>query len=70
MAILLLPLTGMAQKDIFEKYSDDSNVTYVSIKPKMFQILAKMDLNTNDPEAEEFLEMVTIDGVSLSNSTD
>ena len=36
MAIMLLPITGMAQKNIFEKYSDDADVTYVSIKPKMF----------------------------------
>lgn len=55
--MLFLPLTSMAQ-DIFAKYDGNVDVTYVNIKPKMFQILAKMDLNTNDPEAEEFLEMV------------
>tara|TARA_R110000868_G_scaffold89459_2_gene248991 strand:- start:2174 stop:2761 length:588 start_codon:yes stop_codon:yes gene_type:complete len=58
MAIMLLPLTGMAQKDIFEKYSDDSNVTYVSIKPKMFQMIAKMGINIDDPEAKAFMDMV------------
>ncbi len=57
MAIMLLPLSSMAQ-DIFAKYADNSDVTYVSIKPKMFQMLAKMDINTDDPEAQEYINMV------------
>ena len=56
-ALLMLPLSGIAQ-NIFEKYSDNENVTYVSIKPKMFQMLAKMDINTDDPEAQEYINMV------------
>mgnify|MGYP000356746236 CR=1 FL=1 len=56
-ALLMLPLSGMAQ-NVFEKYSDNENVTYVSIKPKMFQMLAKMDINTDDPEAQEYINMV------------
>ena len=58
MALLMLPLSAMAQTDVFEKYSDNENVTYVSIKPKMFQMLAKMDINTDDPEAQEYIKMV------------
>lgn len=57
MAFLMMPLTTMAQ-DIFEKYSDNANVTYVNIKPKMFQMLAKIDIDTDDPEAKEYLDMV------------
>lgn len=57
MAILLVPLTGMAQ-DIFEKYSDNSDVTYVSIKPKMFQMIAKMGINVDEPEAKSYMDMV------------
>jgi hypothetical protein len=57
MAIMLLPLTSMAQ-DIFAKYSENPDVTYVSIKPKMFQMLAKMDINSDDPEAQEYIKMV------------
>lgn len=57
MAIMLLPLTSMAQ-DIFAKYAENPDVTYVSIKPKMFQMLAKMDINTDDPEAQEYIKMV------------
>ncbi|MDX1270990.1 DUF4252 domain-containing protein [Bizionia paragorgiae] len=58
LAVILMPLTGWAQSDIFSKYSDNSSVTYVSIKPKMFQMLAKMDINPEDAEAKEFMQMV------------
>ena len=58
MAIMLLPLTGMAQKDVFEKYSDNADVTYVSIKPKMFQMIAKMGINVEDAEAKAYMDMV------------
>ncbi|MFY0713078.1 DUF4252 domain-containing protein [Seonamhaeicola sp. NFXS20] len=58
MAILLVPLTGMAQKNIFDKYSDNPNVTYVNIKPKMFQMIAKVGVDTSDPEAKAFMDMV------------
>ncbi|SFD22443.1 protein of unknown function [Algibacter pectinivorans] len=58
MALMLVPLTGMAQKDIFEKYNDNSDVTYVSIKPKMFQMIAKMGISIDDPEARAYMDMV------------
>lgn len=54
---LLLPLSSFAQ-DVFEKYSDNPNVTYVNIKPKMFQMLAKMDIDTDDPETQAYMDMV------------
>ncbi len=57
MAILMMPITGMAQ-DIFEKYSDSDKVSYVSIKPKMFQMLAKIDIDTDDAEAKAYMDMV------------
>ena len=57
MPLLMMPLTSMAQ-DIFSKYSDNADVTYVNIKPKMFQMLAKMDIDTDDSETKEYMEMV------------
>src|SRR5690606_36038577 len=57
MAIMLLPVSGMAQ-DIFEKYNGNSDVTYVSIQPKMFQMIAKMGINVDDPEAKAYMDMV------------
>lgn len=58
LAIMLLPLTGMAQSNIFDKYSDNSDVTYVNIKPKMFQMIAKIGVSTDDPEAQAYMDMV------------
>lgn len=58
MALMLLPLTGMAQKDIFEKYDGNPDVAYVSIKPKMFQMIAKMGINVDDAEAKAYVDMV------------
>ena len=56
-AVLFLPLTAMAQ-DIFAKYDGNIDVTYVDIKPRMFQIMSKIDVSTDDPEAQEFLEVL------------
>jgi TusA-related sulfurtransferase len=58
MVIMLMPIISMAQKDIFEKYSDNSDVTYVSIKPKMFQMIAKMGIDVDDVEAKAYMDMV------------
>ncbi len=57
MAIMLLPISGIAQ-DIFEKYNGNSEVTYVSIQPKMFQMIAKMGINVDDAEAKAYMDMV------------
>ena len=58
MAVMLMPIIGMAQQDIFEKYNDNNDVTYVSIKPKMFQMIAKMGINVDDAEAQSYMDMV------------
>lgn len=58
MVIMLLPFAGIAQKDIFEKYNDNPDVTYVSIKPKMFEMIAKMGIDIDDPEARAYMDMV------------
>ncbi len=57
MAIMLMPAISSAQ-DVFEKYNDNSDVTYVSIKPKMFQMIAKMGINIEEPEAKAYMDMV------------
>ena len=55
--MVMMPLTSMAQ-DIFAKYDGNMDVTYVDIKPKMFQMLAKMDVKVDNPEAQDYIEMV------------
>ena len=54
----LLPLTAITQNDVFEKYSDNTDVTYVNIKPKMFQMIAKIGIDTEDAEAKAYMDMV------------
>jgi hypothetical protein len=48
----------MAQS-IFETYQTNDRVTYVSISPQIFSMLAKLNINVEDPEAQEFIELVT-----------
>jgi hypothetical protein len=55
--LMALPLVTFGQ-NIFEKYADNEDVAYVSIKPRMFKMLATMGLDSDDPEAKEFLKMV------------
>ena len=45
-------------QNIFERYADNDKVTLVSISPKMFKILGQMSLSLDDPEAQEYMEMV------------
>ncbi|WP_420573963.1 DUF4252 domain-containing protein [Kordia sp.] len=55
--LMALPVLTFGQ-NIFEKYADNDEVTYVSIKPKMFKMIASMGIDADDADAKEFLEMV------------
>lgn len=55
--LVIAPFVTKAQ-DIFEKYEDNDKVTYVAMQPKMFQMLGKMSVSSEDPEAKEFFELV------------
>ena len=55
--LAIAPYASQAQ-DIFDKYEDDDKVTFVAMQPKMFQMLAKMSVNSDDPEAQEFFDLV------------
>ncbi|MRH99927.1 DUF4252 domain-containing protein [Kriegella sp. EG-1] len=59
-AIFLLALlpTFIYSQDIFEKYEDNSDVTFVAMQPKMFQMLANISVDSDDPEAQEFFSLV------------
>ena len=56
-ALTLAPVLTSAQ-DIFDKYADSDEVTYVAMQPKMFQMLAKMSISSDDPEAQDFFDLV------------
>ena len=55
----LLLTFGVYGQSIFERYSESDEVTLVSISPKMFKMLGQMSINFDDPEAQEYLDMVT-----------
>ena len=48
----------LSAQSIFDVYANNEEVSYISISPKMFQMLGKMSVSSSDPEAEEFLKMV------------
>lgn len=52
----LLPLMGISQS-IFDKYEDLDDVSAVVVNKSMFNLLAKMDVDVDDPEAQEYMDM-------------
>ena len=54
--LLIAPML-MAQS-IFEKFESHESVSYVSISPRLFQMMASMNIDDTDPEAQEFFELV------------
>jgi len=52
----LMPLTGFSQS-IFDKYEDLDDVSAVVISKSMFNLLAKMDVDVDDPESQEYMDM-------------
>lgn len=53
----VLPLVGFSQS-VFDKFEDLDDVTTVIVNKSMFNLLAKMDIETDDPEAKEFINIV------------
>ena len=54
--LLLAPLAGKAQS-IFDKYEDMDEVSSVIVNKNMFDLLVKMDVDVDDPEAKEFMSI-------------
>ena len=57
-------------QSIFDNYQTNDRVTYVSISPQMFSMLAKLNINVEDSEAQEFIELVTQIKIFKMLSTD
>ena len=60
-SILIIALTTAVfsfGQGVFDKYEYDDSVSYFSISPKMFQMLAKLSIETSDQEADKFLKLV------------
>ena len=76
LSLLITPVI-MTGQSIFEKYEDQEHVTSVVVNQKMFKMLANIDVQTNDPESDAFINQVkmldnltvfTTDNISVSNN--
>lgn len=54
--LALLP-AGLFAQSIFDKYEDLDEVSSVVVNKNMFNLLVKMDVDTDDPEAKEFMDI-------------
>ena len=65
MLLVIFAVSSLITKgqSIFDSYANNEEVSYISISPKMFEMLGKMSVSITDPEAEEFLKMIE----SISN---
>ena len=57
LALIAAPMLSGAQS-IFDKYEDLEEVTSVIVNQKMFKMIASIDMDMDDPEAQETLEMI------------
>ncbi len=65
LAFLVAPLLVSAQ-NAFDSFEDENDVTSVIVTKNMFKLLSKMDLNSDDPEAQEYLELVnSLDNIKI-----
>ena len=76
LSLLAAPIVMSAQS-IFEKYEDQEHVTSVVVNQKMFKMLANIDVQTNDPDSDAFINQVkmldnltvfTTDNMDVSSS--
>lgn len=57
MALVTLPVVSMAQS-IFDQFEDLDGVTSVVVNQNMFKLLSKIDVETNDPESQDYINMI------------
>ena len=55
--LLVTPLLINAQS-VFDKFEDENDVSSVVVTSEMFKLLSKMDLSSDDPEAQEYLDLI------------
>ncbi len=54
--LAVLPLMGFSQS-LFDKYEDLDAVTSVVVSKSMFNLLSKIDVEIDDPEAKDFMDI-------------
>lgn len=64
-AIVMAPMLMSAQS-VFDSFEDERDVSSVVVTKNMFKLLSKLDLESNDPEAKEYLELVNnLDNIKI-----
>lgn len=56
-ALIAAPVVSFGQS-IFDKYEDMQDVASVVVNQKMFSMLASIDVDMDDPEAQQMMDMV------------
>ncbi len=56
--IAVLPLSGFSQS-LFDRFEDMDDVTSVVVNKSMFNLLAKIDVEVDDPEARDFMDIAS-----------
>jgi hypothetical protein len=55
--LLVAPFAASAQ-GFFDAYEDEKDVTAVVVTKNMFKLLAKIDIESDDPEVKEYMNLV------------
>jgi len=56
--VAVAPVFGFSQS-LFDKYEELDDVTSVVVNQSMFNLLAKIDVEVDDPEAQDFVDIAT-----------
>ena len=56
-AVLSFLPVGLTAQSIFDRFEDLDEVSSVVVNKNMFNLLVKMDVDTDDPEAKEFMDI-------------
>ncbi|MEE9364287.1 MAG: DUF4252 domain-containing protein [Cellulophaga sp.] len=68
--VAMLPLAGFSQS-LFDKFEDLDEVTAVVVNKSMFNLLSKIDVEIDDPDAKDFISIAkTIKSLKLFTTED
>lgn len=64
-AFMISPMLVSAQ-GVFDSYEDEKDVTSVVVTKNMFKLLAKIEVESDDPEVKEYMDMVnSLDNIKV-----
>jgi tellurite resistance protein len=68
--LTVLPALGFSQS-VFDRFEDLDNVSAVVVNKSMFNLLSKIDVEVDDPEAEEFMSIAkSLNGLKVFSTED